>query len=489
MHSGERRRNQARQALIAVFIALLAAVAVLPIWAVKFPPLLDYPNHLASSYVLAHLHDSLPFHSWYAAKWGPYPYVAMDVILRALQLVLPVELAGRVYLTLAALALPAALWFFVRQANPGQDALALWALVGTHNIFFLLGYLNFYVGLGFCFLALGLWAKWNARPSRLSWLLAMLAVTATYFSHLFAYGILGIAVTAYLLFARRPLRSFLLTWAMFVPGACCYLFSARVMEKQNAGAVFLDLSDKIANMRDIVHGYSTSLDVVTLVCLGVYFLCAWYRNSEFRWNWRWIGVGAVLLAAYFAMPWAYGDGSDLDLRFLPVVFGVTLAFARVGRRAWWLAPLVLVLFFARVANVTYNYRSMQPELKGLAGSFERTFPNARVLPIIQADEDSDPLYHAFAHFWAYGVIRRHWFSPYLFELPGLNPLKITQQSYTLDGFWDLNYPETPDWKAIQDDYDYVWSYNAPQFDAGLLRIGTLAYSDGKLRLYRLKSAP
>ena len=154
--------------------------------------------------------------------------------------------------------------------------------------------------------------------------------------------------------------------------------------------------------------------------------------------------------------------------FFPCFSESTLAFARVGRRAWWLAPLVLALFFARVANITYNYRSMQPELKGLAGSFEHTLPNARVLPIIQADEDSDALHHAFAHFWAYGVIRRHWFSPYLFELPGLNPLKITQQSYTLDGFWDLNYPETPDWKALQDDYDYVWSYNAPQFDAGLL---------------------
>ena len=108
-----------------------------------------------------------------------------------------------------------------------------------------------------------------------------------------------------------------------------------------------------------------------------------------------------------------------------------------------------------------------------------------MLPIVQADEDSDALHHAFAHFWAYGVIRRHWFSPYLFELPGLNPLKVAHQSYTLDGFWDLDYRETPDWKAIQADYDFVWSYNAPQYDAGLKKIGTLTYADGKLRLYRV----
>jgi hypothetical protein len=88
----------------------------------------------------------------------------------------------------------------------------------------------------------------------------------------------------------------------------------------------------------------------------------------------------------------------------------------------------------------------------------------------------------------YSVMRRSWFSPYLFELPGLNPLRIVQQSYTLDGFWDLNYQETPDWTTIQADYDYVWCYNAPQFAAALEKVGSLVYSDRKLRLYRMHSA-
>lgn len=162
LNSRDGHRTRARRVLVALLMALTAAVLVLPVWAVKYPPLLDYPNHLASSYVLAHLHDSLPFHLWYAAEWGPYPYVAMEVILRALQLVVPAEVAGRLYLTFAVLALPAAMWFFLRQSNPGQGAIACWALVGTHNIFFLLGYLNFYVGLAVGFLALGLWLRWRA---------------------------------------------------------------------------------------------------------------------------------------------------------------------------------------------------------------------------------------------------------------------------------------------------------------------------------------
>ena len=167
--------------MLARTFALLALAALLlaPVWVVSYPPLLDYPNHLASSYVLAHLHDpALPFHAWYGAKWGLYPYLAMEVTLRILQSFLNIELAGRLYLSLALLALPAATWFFLRQANPGENSVALWALVATHNIFFLLSYLNFFVALSFCFLSLGLWLKWLSRPRALLWLSTTAAVTA-----------------------------------------------------------------------------------------------------------------------------------------------------------------------------------------------------------------------------------------------------------------------------------------------------------------------
>jgi len=43
--------TRARRILVALLMALLTAATVLPIWAVKYPPLLDYPNDLASSYV------------------------------------------------------------------------------------------------------------------------------------------------------------------------------------------------------------------------------------------------------------------------------------------------------------------------------------------------------------------------------------------------------------------------------------------------------
>src|ERR1700724_3108701 len=148
-----------------VLILMPAAALLAPIWMVEFPPLLDYPNHLARSFVLAHLNDpAFTFTRFYRADWGAYPYLGMDASLAVLGRLFPIETAGRIFLSLCALAFPAAAWFFLRQVNPGEDAAALWALLIAYNVFFLEGFLNFDLSLAVGLFALGLWLRWVARP-------------------------------------------------------------------------------------------------------------------------------------------------------------------------------------------------------------------------------------------------------------------------------------------------------------------------------------
>jgi hypothetical protein len=145
----------------------------------------------------------------------------------------------------------------------------------------------------------------------------------------------------------------------------------------------------------------------------------------------------------------------------------------------------LLLFALRMANVTSNFIAAQPELKAIAKSFELVPPNARVLPLVEVDDD-DSIRRPFAHFWAYGVIRRGWFSPYLFDIKGVTPLRVTDDIYAPDGFWDLSYdPELPDWKQVQENYDYLWTYNVERFSTDLERIGEPVYTSGNFELYRV----
>jgi hypothetical protein len=166
---------------------------------------------------------------------------------------------------------------------------------------------------------------------------------------------------------------------------------------------------------------------------------------------------------------------------------VILATARVGRRAGWLVVIPLLLFAARTVSITRHFVNAQPDLAGLARSFEVTPRGALVLPIVEGDQD--PIERPFTHFWAYGVIRKGWFSPYLMDAPGETPMRIIHDSYTPDGFWDHVYDAPPDWEQVRSDYDYVWAYDVPKFSGDLVKIGERIYSYGALEVYRIRKSP
>ncbi len=120
-------------------LLLIIAALLAPIWTVRYVPLGDYPNHLASAFVLAHLNDArFSFHSFYGADWNSYPYLMMTGILYLLQKVVSIDLAGRLLLSLCVLAVPAAAWLFLREANPGAEMLAFWTLLTAQNYYFFL---------------------------------------------------------------------------------------------------------------------------------------------------------------------------------------------------------------------------------------------------------------------------------------------------------------------------------------------------------------
>lgn len=473
-----------KRLLVAAVLVVLAVGLLLPIWRVAFPPLLDYPNHLARAFVLLHLHDpAYTFSQYYASDWRLYPYLGMDGSMFVLDRIFPIETAGRVFLSLCAGLFPVAAWFFLREAHPGENWTAVWASLVAYNAFFLEGFLNFDLGLVVGMFAFGLWLRWIRRRGTALWFVTLAAITAAYFTHLLAFAIIGVTLTVYALLSRRSFRQIALSWLLFVPGVLFYLHSSRVgLGPQKI--IFHGWYDKIDSLGTIMHGYSPTLDWIILAAVPVYFFLAWWRNRSFRLDWPWVGTAAFLFGAFWIIPWAYGDASDLDIRVLPLLFVMIFAIARIGPRARLLVALPLLLFAARAMVTTNEWVSEQPGLAGLAASFDVVPRDALVLPIVKGDQD--PIYRHFTHFWAYGVIRRGWFSPYLFDFHGETPMRIVYDSYTDDAFWDLGYNDTPDWNAIAGDYQYVWDYGTPEFAQPLAGIGDRVYSYGDLQVYKVR---
>jgi hypothetical protein len=217
-------------ALRVLLLVLIAAALLLPLWLVRYPPLLDYPDHLARSFVLFHLNDpAFRFREFYRADWGPYPYLGMDLALIALQKILPAEIAGKVLLSICVLGVPLSVWWFVRQANPGHDSLALWGLLLPYSTFFLEGFISFQLGLACCFLTIGLWLRYLRHPSKKFWLAVLAVATATYFVHLIAFVLAGFVVAVYTAADRRPWRAMCrdlcLAGTLFLPGVLFYFLS------------------------------------------------------------------------------------------------------------------------------------------------------------------------------------------------------------------------------------------------------------------------
>ena len=471
--------------IAAAIFLLIAGAILLPIWVVHYPPLLDFPNHVASTFALAHLHDpAYAFDGYYAGDWGLKPYVATDFLMMELGKLVPPLVAGKILLSLGALGLPLGAWFFLRQAHPNEDALAFWFLFIVHNIFFRYGFIGYFCSMGLMFLTVGLWLRWLKSPLVLRWVLACLAMTATYLTHVFGFFFAAVMIGLYSL-TRPRWREWLWSAALALPGIIFYFISSRAAEHQEGGAIFRPLLEKLPTLALTLHSTSMPVDVISFVALAALLSFGWLRNREFKWDWRWLIVAAGLLAAYVALPNGYGEGWNVDIRALPVLFILLFTTASIGKRGWILVPLALLIFAARTYTVTKTFRAAQPEMEGLARSFAMTPTNARVLPIVAGNWD-EPMNDYFVHFWAYGVVDRGWLSPYLFEMPGLLPLRIKEDSYTLDGFWELSYDEPVEWKGIQADYDYVWGYDVPdRFQPGLHSIGDVIYTSGKLQLFQI----
>ena len=472
-----------RGMLLALFCAL-GIILVAPVWTVRYPPLVDFPNHLASAFVLAHLHDPrFHFSQFYAPNWNLGPYLTMELILVGLQKFLPAMLAGRIFLSLCLLVVPPSVWFFLKEANPGEERLTFWSLLLCSNVFFFLyGLLSLQLSFALCFVVLGVWLRYIRRPHPSLWWLLCFLVTALYFTHLVGFCVAGLVETTYLVSTRSPFRKLLLSWLLFLPGTVLYLHW-KVSDTGSWPTIFMSVSRKVGSLAGIMLGYSAALDFFTiLVILGCIFL-ACSDNPDLHWNRPWIVTLGTLFIVFLVLPTHYGVGNMIARRLLPFIFVIALAGARIGRRGAYLAPVALALFFVRTTNVEMNFISRQPHLENLARSFSVIPGNAQVLPFIHKPADGGIPED---HFWAYGVIQKGWFSPYLFHDKGVQPLQIKLKTYTMPhygAFVTLDQPVK--WSRISSDYDYIWAYGASDYSGQMETIGKLVFHSEGLEVFQI----
>jgi len=468
------------------FLILLASSLALPFLLVHEPPLLDYPNHLARTFILNHLHDStFHFSEYYRGDWKPYPYILWDMLLVALQQVLPVETAGTLLLMLTTVLLPVAVSWFLWQANPTEIKLSLLACALSYDVLFLWGFTAYHLSVGFCFLMVGTWLWYRRKPSVARAALFVMISFATYFAHL-----LGFASAAFILVLYEMTcfnwREWLRLACFLAPPSLLFLWAHPGLSKQNR-VEWRPIIKKLQSLRDLpTQGYDERLGHIFLAGLALCFLIAVVRNRELRVNWRWLAVTLGFFGVFLLLPYGWGTSSDLDVRLVPPLCLLTLAVLRVGRRATWIAALAVALIALRVFDISTGFQTETQKSTAMNRGIEQIARNAKVFPLVDTCQDDDPLDYYYVHYWAYSVIRRGAISPYLFDIPGQTPLRITYQPYRPDGYWGHCYDTQPDWELVAADYDYIWSYGDNRYQRGIGEVADKVFEESPLVLYRVR---
>jgi hypothetical protein len=409
--------------------ALLLTLSAVPVFSTVLPPLVDYPNHLARMHLLAEGGDA-----FYAVHWAALPNLAEDLIVPPLARLMPLDLAGRLFLVMIfALMTGGAIWLN-RVATGCWRLWPLLAFLLLYNRILLWGFVNYLFGVGVALCGTASWLALEGRGWRLRVLSSSIAALACFFSHIAAFGfyalvLLGVeAQPAWAeLRARRWAalgRRIALAAPQFVLPAAFLLVIRTDLPKGSIGHA--EMWRKADLLFSVFDNYDRPLDVACFALfLALIGWLAWTRRLGLvpRLGWG----AALVFAAYLLLPGQTYGGSGADRR-VPTAFFLLLVAAsaprlpsqRVGVAIGVAAASMLLVRLGQIERVWREAdRVYAADLAAMDA-----LPRGSKLAVAHPQG----LFHVVpvpeVHLAVVAIPRREAFVPTLFATPGQQPVAL-----------------------------------------------------------------
>lgn len=443
-------------------------VLLLPLFLTDIPPLLDYPNHLARMFVLKLLPHDPVLSQMYEAKWRILPNIGMDFLIPPLLEFLPLEIASKLFVMLA-LVLPTLGTVILHRSLFGVRS--YWPLsvaLVAYNTIFMLGFLNFLVGIGLALLAGAIWYRQREQgllPKRI--LFGSIFALIIFFCHLIACAFFGLLLLSIEVGAARlvyqggnlsPRRQLKMAFAILLPFILpfvLYLSAPIVYEAGQGVGISQSFYNNIMHFRplhkmnailSVFMNYSLPLDLaVTLfLCLTLVIL---YVKKHLAISPYLVFAVVVLAVSFPFIPFRIKETSFVDYR-LPM-FAICLVFAgtepkNMSRKALQLiVGAIGFVFLVRLVVIGMAWNVRNADLAALRRVIAPIEQGRSVIVVETRDEEQhgflDKLKgHAwrvtsrflsngrttFRHLPALIVIERKAFIPLLFTHPWKQPLQL-----------------------------------------------------------------
>ncbi len=170
------------------------ALALIPLVIVPVIPTLDFYNHIARYYVLAHINANPELAKYYAAHWTILPNLGLDLVGTGLMKVLPATLVPHlIAILIFALQYSGVLALHRALGGKAPVMVAILAAGLLYSYIFVWGFSNFLCGLGLAFLAAAWWVVRRDRPL-IALPVAMVLALAIFFFHGLAFAFYGVLI-------------------------------------------------------------------------------------------------------------------------------------------------------------------------------------------------------------------------------------------------------------------------------------------------------
>nr|WP_217276041.1 hypothetical protein [Corallococcus exiguus] len=396
-------------------IAFVAALVLgaLPLWVSRSLPMVDLPQHLYLISVLHRLDDPTTLYpTLFAARHELTPYLGYYYLVSALNWLLPLEMANRVFLTAYVVGMPLGMAFLLRGlGRPSWPALLTLPL--AYGDSFGWGFINYLAALPLTLLCCGLFVRTlTDAPRRARWGVGLaVCLVAVLLFHVQAFGFLAFGLPWLLLTTPVPedaaargivarVKPRVPALLGVVPGVTLFLswvvlrfgnppdiqpgapwkawgptFSPQNLAwkgfEQNRAEFFQVLANTFHDGSDRWPLYAVGAVAVAGWVLGL--VGPGTRREGPLARWRLLGLGVLALALYFLLPFDIrGYVYYLNTRYAHLAAALLVA-SMPAARADWRRPLglaaagsALLLSFV-MGRGFQNFSQEARELEALSG--------------------------------------------------------------------------------------------------------------------------
>ena len=189
-----------------LLVAIVSALATIPVWLPAFPPMTDLPQHAAQVAMLREMSQpAFPYRHLFEINWFT-PYLVGYLLVYAFTGILGIVVACKLVVSLALAGIPIATAVLILETG-GDSRWALLSVPAMYGFDFQWGFLNFLVAVPLGLLFLALVFRVTAAPSRRGWIAIALAINGLFFCHAMIALACGAAAGIIMLLRGRDLRT------------------------------------------------------------------------------------------------------------------------------------------------------------------------------------------------------------------------------------------------------------------------------------------